>query len=63
MQSYTYRNFDLEPALKRIKDCGLNYVEFYQKHAPRESSPEQIQALLKLCKEYAVTPLAWGFSA
>lgn len=60
VQSYTFRNFDLEPTLKRIKDCGLRYVEFYQKHAPREGTPEQISALLKLCKEYEVTPRAWG---
>jgi sugar phosphate isomerase/epimerase len=60
VQSYTFRNFDLEPTLKRIKDCGLRYAEFYQKHAPRESTPEQINALLKLCKDYDVTPRAWG---
>ena len=25
-----------------------------------ESSPEQVRALLKLCREYGVTPRAWG---
>lgn len=59
-QSYTFREFDLEPALKRMKDLGLHYVELFQKHAPLGSSPAQIAALLKLCKEYEVTPLAWG---
>ncbi|HEY7425871.1 MAG TPA: sugar phosphate isomerase/epimerase [Gemmataceae bacterium] len=59
-QSYTFREFDLEPALKRMKDLGLRYAEFYQKHVPRDSSPKQKDALLKLCKEYDVTPLAWG---
>lgn len=59
-QSYTFREFDLEPALKRMKDLELPYVEMFQKHAPINSSPEQIAALLKLCKEYGVTPLAWG---
>jgi inosose dehydratase len=59
-QSYTFREFDLEPALRRMKDLGLHYVELYQKHAPLESSPAQIAAILKLCKEYEVTPLAWG---
>ena len=29
-----FRNFDLEQALKRIQDLGLQYVEFYQKHVP-----------------------------
>jgi inosose dehydratase len=59
-QSYTFREFDLEPALKRMKDLGLHYVELFQKHAPLNSSPAQIAALLKLCKEYEITPLAWG---
>jgi inosose dehydratase len=59
-QSYTFREFNTEQALKRIKDLGLHYVEFYQKHAPLESTPAQIRALLELCKEYEVTPLAWG---
>jgi inosose dehydratase len=59
-QSYTFREFDLEPALKRMKDLDLHYVELFQKHAPMNSSPAQIAALLKLCKEYDVTPLAFG---
>jgi inosose dehydratase len=59
-QSYTFREFDLEPALKRMKDLNLHYVELFQKHAPPESTPAQIRAILKLCKEYEVTPLAWG---
>lgn len=59
-QSYTFREFDLEPALKRMKDLDLHYVELFQKHAPINSSPAQISALLKLCKEYDVKPLAWG---
>jgi inosose dehydratase len=59
-QSYTFRDFDLEPALKRMKDLDLHYVELFQKHAPLNSSPAQIAAILKLCKEYEVTPLAWG---
>jgi inosose dehydratase len=60
VQSYTFRNFDTEPALKRTQDLGLHYVEFYQKHAPLDSTPEQIKALLNLCKNYDITPIAWG---
>jgi sugar phosphate isomerase/epimerase len=59
-QSYTFRQFNTEQTLQRLKELGLHYVEFYQKHAPLESSPEQIRALLKLCREYAVAPRAWG---
>lgn len=60
VQSYSFREFDTEQALKRTKDLGLHFVEFYQKHAPSGAKPEQIQALLKLCKEYDVTPIAFG---
>jgi sugar phosphate isomerase/epimerase len=59
-QSYTFREFDTEPALKRMKELGLHHVEFFQKHAPANASRDQIAALLKLCKEYEITPLAWG---
>jgi sugar phosphate isomerase/epimerase len=59
-QSYTFREFDTEQALKRLKDLGLHYAEFFQKHAPLTTDEKQIGALLKLCKEYEVTPRAWG---
>lgn len=60
VQSYTFRNFALEPALKRIKDLGLRYGEFFQAHAPLTDKPEAVAAFLRLCKEYDVTPRAWG---
>lgn len=60
IQSYTFRNFDLEPALKRIKDLGLGHAEFYQKHVPPASTPEQLKAILKLCGDYGVKPIAYG---
>lgn len=60
VQSYTFRNFDLEPALKRIKDLGVKYAEFYNKHIPTNSSPEKLKAILALCKEYDVTPAGFG---
>lgn len=60
VQSYTFRNFDLEQMLKRTKDLGLGYAEFYQKHAPVGSNAEQLKAFQKICKDYGVTPVAWG---
>jgi sugar phosphate isomerase/epimerase len=60
VQSYSFRNFDLDQALKRTKELGLRYIEFYNKHAPLTSTPDQIKALLKLCKEYDITPIAFG---
>jgi hypothetical protein len=59
-QSYTFRNFDLEGALKRIKDLGLHYVEFYQKHCPVTDDDKKVKAVLALCKDYDITPLAFG---
>lgn len=60
VQSYTFREFDLEHALARMQQLGLKYGEFYSKHIPPTSSPTQVQAILKLCKEYEVTPVGFG---
>jgi len=53
VQSYTFRNFDLEPALKRMKELGLKHAEFYSKHIPTDSSPEKLKGILELCKSTA----------
>ena len=63
LQSYTYREFDLETVLKRSKELGLHHVELYQKHAALNASPEQVKAILNLCKDYDVTPVCWGVQA
>lgn len=62
VQSYTFRNFDLEPMLKKTKELGLKSAEFYSKHIPPDSTPEKIKAILALCKEYEVTPAGFGVS-
>src|SRR5207245_7649298 len=59
-QSYSFRDFDLEQALKNYKTLGLKYAEFYNKHVPLESTPEQLRAILNTCKQYGVTPAAYG---
>jgi len=62
-QSYTFRDFNVEQALKYIKALGLHYVEFYPGQKGQlnvDSTPEQIKAMLKLCKEYDITPVCWG---
>ena len=60
VQTYTYRNFDLETALKKMKELGVTQAEFYQKHIPATSTPEQLKAILNLCNEYGVKPVAFG---
>jgi sugar phosphate isomerase/epimerase len=60
-QSYCFREFkQTEQALKKTQELGLHYIEFYQGHAPYTTDEKKIKALLKLCKEYAVTPIAYG---
>jgi inosose dehydratase len=60
IQSYTLREFDRAAALKRIQDLGLHYVEFYQKHVPVDAKPDQIKAIVKECKDFDITPIAYG---
>lgn len=60
IQSYTFRKFDLEQALKRTQECGLKAAEFYRGHVPTDSGPEKIAAVKKLCGDYGVTPVAFG---
>src|SRR4051794_31849785 len=60
VQSYTYREFDLEACLKRSSELGMHYIELYQKHAPINAGADQIKAILALCKSYDVTPVCWG---
>ena len=60
VQSYSFREFDTEEALKRTQNLGLHAIEFYQKHAPLQSTPAQIKALLRLCDDYGIKPVAYG---
>src|SRR5262245_29163999 len=60
VQSYTFRNFKLEPALQRIQKLGIKHAEFYNDHVPLTSSSDQLKAILGLCKDYDVKPVAFG---
>lgn len=60
VQSYSFRNFNLEQALRQTRDLGLRYAEFFRGHVPTKSTPEQIRAAQRLCKDYNVTPIAFG---
>src|SRR5262245_20086309 len=59
-QSYTFRKFSLDKAVTTIGKLGIPYVEFFRQHVPLESKPEQIQSVLRLCKDNGVTPIAFG---
>lgn len=60
IQSYTFRNFDLEKAVAKIAECGVKNVEFFNKHVPVNSTPDQIKAVLRLCSDHGVKPVAFG---
>jgi inosose dehydratase len=60
IQTYTFRKFTLEQAVKKINGLGVRYAEFYRGHIPTNSTPQQIKAALALCKEHNVTPIAFG---
>jgi inosose dehydratase len=60
IQSYTFRQFKLEQAVKKIAELGVKHVEFFNGHVPVNSKPEQIKAVLSLCKDNGVTPVAFG---
>lgn len=63
IQSYTFRKFNLEQALKRTQDVGLKHAEFYRGHVPADSSADKLAGVKKLCAEYGVSPVAFGVEA
>lgn len=60
IQSYCFRNFAADAMLQRIHDLGLHWLEVFEKHLSPESPPEKVHALVKLCRSYSVTPVAFG---
>jgi sugar phosphate isomerase/epimerase len=60
VQSYTFRDFKLEQCLVQVQKLGLRYIEFYRGHVPLDATAAQIKAVLNLCREYQVTPIAFG---
>lgn len=60
MQSYTFRKFDLERALKTMKDLGVRNAEFFRGHIPTDTAGDKMKAMKKLLAEYDVTPVSFG---
>lgn len=60
IQSYSFRMFNLEQALTRIRDLGLHFVELYRGHVPLTATDDQIKAARALCIKYDITPIAFG---
>ncbi len=60
IQSYTFRNFNLEQAMQRTSDLGLRNVELFRGHVPVNSTAAQIDAAKAVCRRLNVTPVAFG---
>ena len=63
IQSYTFRNFNLEQALRRTADLGVRYIELFRGHLPTTSTEAQLKAAKNLMREHNVTPIAFGVEA
>lgn len=60
IQTYTFRQFNLEQTLQRISDLGVRHAEFYRGHIPTNSTEAQIKAIKNLCMRHNVNPVAFG---
>lgn len=51
LQSYSLRNFSVDEAIEHTRELGLHTIEFFDRHFPLNSNPEQIAAMkTKLAK-------------
>jgi inosose dehydratase len=60
IQSYSLRDFKVEPALEHTKALGLKYWESFPNHLPITSVPAQIQAHKDLLAKHGVTLISYG---
>ncbi|MCI0642704.1 MAG: sugar phosphate isomerase/epimerase [Gemmataceae bacterium] len=60
VQSYTFRQFNLEQTLQRIQELGLHFVELYRGHLPVNAADDAIKSARNLCFKYDITPIAFG---
>lgn len=60
IQSYTFRNFNLEQALQRIADLGVRNVELFRGHVPVNATEAQLNAAKNLLRSHNITPIAFG---
>jgi sugar phosphate isomerase/epimerase len=60
VQSYCFRNFDLDGALKNTQELGLRNIEFYGKHASHDMSAEQLEGIKKKLEATGIRVVAYG---
>ncbi len=60
VQSYCFRNLDLDGALKNTQELGLKNIEFYSKHASHDMTSEQLENVKKKLKAAGIKMVAYG---
>jgi inosose dehydratase len=60
VQSYCFRNFDLDGALKNTQELGLKNIEFYGKHASHDMTPAQLEEVKAKLKKAGIKAVAYG---
>jgi inosose dehydratase len=60
MQTYTFRKFTLERALKAMQGLGVKYGEFFRGHIPTDTAGDKMKAVKKMLGDYGVAPVAFG---
>lgn len=60
VQSYCFREFDLDGALKNTQELGLKNIEFFRKHASHDMTPEQIKEVKAKLKAAGIKVVAYG---
>jgi len=63
IQSYSLREFKVEPALEHTKALGLKYWESYGGHLPISAVPKNLEAYRDLLARHGVTVMAFGVIA
>jgi len=60
VQSYCFRNFNLDETLRNTQELALKNIEFYGKHASHEMSAQEIEAIKAKLKDTGIKVVAYG---
>ncbi len=60
VQSYCFRNFDLDGALKNTKELGLRRIEFFRKHASHDMTADQVKEVKAKLEAAGIRVVAYG---
>ncbi len=60
VQSYCFRNYDLDATLRNTQELELKNIEFYSKHASHDMTPEQLQEVKSKLANAGIKVVAYG---